>query len=190
MVTSRRIVPVSPAVVRALPFRTQQEEFSKNSKEDIMRAAIVIFAALLTVPLAARAEGPEMELVAGPDAIKWGPVPPSFPKGAMIAVLAGNPFKEGPYVVRLKMPANYKLPAHHHPTTENVTVISGGFHAGMGNKLDVDKGQSFAPGGFVSMPAGMNHYAWATAETVVQVHGDGPFAIVYVNPADDPSKTP
>jgi quercetin dioxygenase-like cupin family protein len=155
-----------------------------------MRAAIVVLAALLAAPLAAWAESPAMELVAGPDAVKWGPVPPSFPKGAMIAVLAGDPFKEGRYVVRLKMPANYKLPAHHHPTTENVTVISGSFHAGMGGKLDVDKGQSFAPGGFVSMPAGMNHYAWATTETVVQVHGDGPFAIVYVNPADDPSKTP
>jgi hypothetical protein len=153
-----------------------------------MRNAIVILAVLLTVPLAVQAESPAMALVAGPDAVKWGPVPPSFPKGAMIAVLAGNPFKEGPYVVRLKMPVNYQLPAHHHPTTENVTVISGGFHAGMGDKLDVEKGQSFAPGGFVSMPAGMNHYAWATAETVVQVHGDGPFAIVYVNPAEDPSK--
>lgn len=155
-----------------------------------MRAATVILAVLLAVPLAGRAESPPMELVAGPNAVKWGPVPPSFPKGAMIAVLAGNPFKEGPYVVRLKMPVNYQIPAHHHPTTENVTVISGSFHAGMGDKLDENKGQSFAPGGFVSMPAGMNHYAWATAETVVQVHGDGPFAIVYVNPADDPSKTP
>jgi quercetin dioxygenase-like cupin family protein len=170
--------------VVALPFRTQQEE-----KEDIMRAAIVILAMLFAVPFATRAD-PAMELVAGPDAVKWSPVPPSFPKGAMIAVLAGNPFQKGPYVVRLKIPANYQIPAHHHPTTENVTVISGSFHAGMGDKLDVDKGQSFAPGGFVSMPAGMNHYAWATAETVVQVHGDGPFAIVYVNPADDPSKAP
>jgi hypothetical protein len=80
-----------------------------------------------------------------------GLVPPSFPKGAMIAVLAGNPFKEGQYVVRLKMPANYQLPAHHHPTTENVTVISGSLSAGMGDKLDVDKDRSFAPGGFVSI---------------------------------------
>jgi quercetin dioxygenase-like cupin family protein len=158
-------------------------------KEDKMRKAIILLAVLLTVPLAVQAENSVMELVAGPDAVKWGPVPPSFPKGAMIAVLAGNPFKEGPYVVRLKMPANYQIPAHHHPTTENVTIVSGSFHAGMGEKLDVNKGQSFAPGGFVSMPAGMNHYAWATAETVVQVHGDGPFAITYVNPADDPSKT-
>ena len=58
----------------------------------------------------------------------------------------------------------------------------------MGDKLNPDKGQTFAPGGLVSMPAGMNHYAWATTETIVQVHGKGPFAIVYVNPEDDPSK--
>jgi uncharacterized RmlC-like cupin family protein len=108
----------------------------------------------------------------------------------MIAVLAGDPFKDGPYVLRLKMPANYRIPAHHHPTTENVTVVSGSFHAGMGDKLYADKGQVFEPGGFVSMPAGMNHFAWATTETIVQVHGNGPFAIVYVNPADDPSKNP
>ena len=82
----------------------------------------------------------------------------------------------------------YQIPAHHHPTTENVTVLSGSFHAGMGDKLDAAKGQTFEPGGFASLPAGMNHYAWTTAETIVQVHGNGPFAIVYVNPADDPSK--
>jgi hypothetical protein len=117
-----------------------------------MRAAVAIFAVLLSVPLAVQAESTAVELVARPDAVKWGPAPPSFPKGAMIAVLAGNPFEEGSYVVRLKMPVNYRLPGHHHPTTENVTVISGSFHAGMGDRLDVDKGQSFAPGGFVSMP--------------------------------------
>jgi quercetin dioxygenase-like cupin family protein len=155
-----------------------------------MRAIAIAFAVMIAAPLPAWAQSSPMGLVNGPDAVKWGPVPPSFPKGAMIAVLSGDPSKDGPYVVRLKMPANYQVPAHHHPTTENVTVLSGSFHAGMGDKLDADKGQTFAPGGFVSMPAGMNHYAWATTETIVQVHGDGPFAIVYVNPADDPSKTP
>ncbi len=153
-----------------------------------MRAVSVVLAAMLAAPLSALAQSSTMPLVSGPDAVKWGPVPPSLPKGAMIAVLAGDPFKADSYVVRLKMPANYQIPAHHHPTTENVTVLSGSFHAGMGNKLDMEKGLTFAPGGFVSMPAGMNHYAWATTETVVQVHGKGPFAIVYVNPADDPSK--
>ena len=69
-------------------------------------------------------------------------MPPSLPKGAMIAVLSGDPSKDGPFVVRLKMPANYQISAHHHPTTENVTVLSGSFHAGMGDKLDADKGQT------------------------------------------------
>ncbi len=155
-----------------------------------MRAATIVLAAMLAAPLSAWAESSTMDLVSGPDAVKWGPVPSSLPKGAMIAVLSGDPSKDGPYVLRLKMPTNYKIPAHHHPTTENVTVLSGSFHAGMGDKLDADKGQTFAPGGFVSLPAGTNHYAWATTETVVQVHGDGPFAIVYVNSADDPSKAP
>ncbi len=130
----------------------------------------------------------QVDLVPGSDAVKWGPAPPAFPKGAEIAVLSGNPFASGPYVVRLKMPANYQIPAHHHPTTENVTIISGRFHAGMGDKLDRKNAQDFGPGGFVAMPAGMNHYAWAAGETVVQVHGDGPFEIVYANSADDPRK--
>jgi quercetin dioxygenase-like cupin family protein len=86
------------------------------------------------------------------------------------------------------MPANYKVPAHHHPTDEFVTVISGDFRVGLGDKLDVDKGQSLKAGAFAEMPAGMNHYAGTTEETVVQIAEPGPFAITYANPADDPSK--
>jgi Domain of unknown function (DUF4437) len=119
--------------------------------------------------------------------IKWGPAPPSFPKGAGFAVLSGDPGKDGPYVVRLKMPAGYKIPAHNHPTTENVTVVSGNFHIGMGDRLDEKKGIELTSGGYGEAPAKMNHYAWVTSPTIVQVHGQGPFAITYVNPADDPS---
>jgi quercetin dioxygenase-like cupin family protein len=155
-----------------------------------MRIIALALATMTVATLPAWAESSTMDLVSGPNAVKWGPVPPSLPKGAMIAVLSGDPFKDGPYVVRLKLPENYRFPAHHHPTTENVTVLTGSFHAGMGDKFDANKGQTFAPGGFASLPAGMNHYAWATEETIVQVHGKGPFAIVYVNPADDPSKAP
>jgi anti-sigma factor ChrR (cupin superfamily) len=120
--------------------------------------------------------------------VKWGPAPPVFPKGAEIAVLSGDPFKDGPYVVRLKMPGGYKIPAHNHPTTEYVTVISGTFNIGMGDKLDEKKGIKMTAGGWAEAAAKMNHYAWASSPSVVQVHGQGPFAITYVNPADDPSK--
>ena len=122
------------------------------------------------------------------DGVNWGPAPPVFPKGAQIAVLSGDPFKDGLYVVRLKMPANYKIPAHNHPTSEYVTVLSGRFHIGMGDKLDEKNGIELRAGGFGEAPAHMNHYAWTSGETVVQVHGQGPFVLTYVNPADDPSK--
>jgi uncharacterized RmlC-like cupin family protein len=87
------------------------------------------------------------------------------------------------------LPANAKVPAHNHPKVENVTVLSGNFHIGMGDKLDQSKGQELKAGGFAQAPAGMNHYAWTTSDTVLQIHGEGPFTLTYVNPADDPSKT-
>jgi anti-sigma factor ChrR (cupin superfamily) len=93
-----------------------------------------------------------------------------------------------PYVIRLKMPTNYKIPAHYHPVAESVTVISGEFSVGMGDKLDPRKGMALHPGGFTYAPAGMHHYGWTTGETVVQIDGNGPFGIVYINPDDDPSR--
>jgi uncharacterized RmlC-like cupin family protein len=86
------------------------------------------------------------------------------------------------------MLASYKTPAHNHPTSEYVTIVSGTFHIGMGDKLDEKKGIELRAGGFGEAPAHMNHYAWTSEETVVQVHGQGPFALTYVNPADDPTK--
>ena len=119
--------------------------------------------------------------------LKWGPAPAVFPKGAQMAVLSGDPGKAGLFTVRLKMPAGYAIQAHHHPTTEYVTVVAGDFALGMGDKLDKSKGITLHAGGFAAAPAGMNHFAWAVTDAVVQVHAEGPFALTYVNPADDPS---
>ena len=122
-----------------------------------------------------------------PDEIKWVPAPDALPAGAMFAVLDGDPGKEGaPFTVRLKMPDGYKIMPHWHPTTENVTVVSGDFIAGMGDSVDEKAAKDFPAGSFASMPANMHHYAWAKGPTVVQVHGMGPFQITYVNSADDP----
>lgn len=118
--------------------------------------------------------------------VKWQAAPPFLPKGADFAVVSGDPAKEGPYIIRLKVPASYKMPAHSHPRTENVTVMSGDLHVGMGDKLDPSKGQSLQAGGFIEAPARMNHYAWSDGGAVLQVHGDGPFEITYTDPADDP----
>ena len=128
----------------------------------------------------------DMKMPVNASQLKWGPAPDFIPKGAQLAVLSGDPSKEGLYVVRLKVPAGYKIPAHNHPTAEMVTVISGNFHLGMGDKLDMKKGMVLTAGGFAEAPAKMNHYAWTSSPTIVQVHGQGPFAVTYVNPADDP----
>ena len=122
------------------------------------------------------------------DDVKWGPVPPNIAAPAQLAVISGDPSKEGLFVIRLKMPAGYKVPAHYHPQYENVTVLTGEFHVGMGDKLDTDKGMLLRPGGYVKAPAKMHHYAWVTSDTIVQVAGPGPFGIIYVDPTDDPSK--
>jgi quercetin dioxygenase-like cupin family protein len=122
-----------------------------------------------------------------PKELKWGPAPAVLPKGAKLAVLSGDPSKPAMYVVRLKMPKGYKIPAHHHPTDEYVTVVSGDFNAGMGDKLNMAKGKALGPGGFFQASAGMNHYAWSKEGGVVQVQGMGPFQIIYVNPKDDPT---
>jgi quercetin dioxygenase-like cupin family protein len=155
-------------------------------EESAMRKVVLTLGLLLMGSAIAFAQ--EMRMPINADDVKWGPAPNVFPAGAQIAVVSGNPFQEGLYVVRLRMPAGYKIPAHNHPTTEYVTVLSGDFHIGMGDKLDAQKGQLLHAGGFAEAPAKMNHYAWSTSEAVVQVHGQGPFAITYVNPADDPSK--
>jgi quercetin dioxygenase-like cupin family protein len=118
--------------------------------------------------------------------IVWGPAPDFFPAGAEFALLDGNPAEAGLITLRLKFPAGYEIPAHWHPTAENVTVLSGTFYVGMGDTLDKAKGMALEAGGFAAVPPNHNHFAWTEEETVVQVHLMGPFAITYVNPKDDP----
>jgi anti-sigma factor ChrR (cupin superfamily) len=122
-----------------------------------------------------------------PDELKWADVP-SVPAGAKVAVIEGPLNEAGPITFRLKFPADYKLPAHRHPGLEHVTVISGTFNMGAGDTLDTSKTQPLSAGSFAIMQPKTHHFAWTKEETIVQVHGVGPWAITYVNPADDPRK--
>ena len=103
-----------------------------------------------------------------------------------MTVMAGDPGGTGLVALRLKMPAGYKIPAHWHPTDEQVTVLSGTFSIGMGDKLDETKGHNFKAGGFAVAPAHMNHFAWTKTGATVQVNLMGPFEMTYVDSADDP----
>jgi quercetin dioxygenase-like cupin family protein len=146
-----------------------------------------LFAALAVLLLGAPAiaQTPAHVMAAVADA-KWGPAPPLLPPGAQIAVLAGDPGKPAPYTVRLKFPAGYDIPAHSHPTDENVTVVSGDLFMGMGNKLNKTGAMPLGRGGYALMPANANHFAFTKAETTILLYGVGPVEFKYVNPADDP----
>jgi quercetin dioxygenase-like cupin family protein len=126
-------------------------------------------------------------VVVRPKTIKWGPGPASLPPGGRLAVLSGNPAKKGaPFVMRAKVPDGYKVPPHWHPSDENVTVLKGTLLIGRGETFDADKMEELPAGSFMRMPKGMRHFAMAKGETILQLHGIGPFEINYVNPADDP----
>jgi len=119
--------------------------------------------------------------------IKWGPPPPVFRAGAKFAVIDGDPASTGMVTVRLLLPAGYEIAPHWHPTDEHVTVLSGTLSLGMGDTLDKAHSVSLGSGGYAVAPANMHHYAWTKSGATIQVHMMGPFALTYVNPADDPA---
>jgi hypothetical protein len=125
-----------------------------------------------------------------PDSISWGAAPTVVRPGAQFAVLEGDPTAStGDYTVRLKMPDGFRIAPHWHPKRENVTIISGTFKVGMGDLFDPHKMNAFTAGSFAFLDPSMHHYAVASGETVVQVHGQSPLQFNYVHPEDDPSKS-
>jgi quercetin dioxygenase-like cupin family protein len=122
-----------------------------------------------------------------PDEVKWGPAPPSLPPGFEMAVLRGDPAKAGQqFAIRARFPDGYRIPPHWHPTDENVVVIQGTFLIGLGDKFDESAIREMPAGSFLLMPQRVRHFATTRGETIIQVYGVGPFAVNYVNVADDP----
>jgi quercetin dioxygenase-like cupin family protein len=118
-----------------------------------------------------------------------GPAPASLPAGAELAVLYGDPSKEGVFAMRLKGAKGYYIPPHTHPKPEINTVISGTVRLGMGDTADHSKAQLLPAGSFFALSPGMAHYVSFDEDTVVQVNTSGPWGINYVNPKDDPRKS-
>ena len=153
----------------------------------LIAGGAVGLAILCTIGVAQEKNTSSHILLTAPE-LKWGDPPPVFRKGARMAVVSGDPGKAGPFVVRLKMPAGYRVAPHWHPTDEHVTVLSGSFALGMGEKFNAATMKTLPAGGYALLPAEMRHFAMAKTAATVQVHGTGPFVLNYVNPADDPSK--
>lgn len=131
----------------------------------------------------------QADVIVDAQEVRWGPAPPSIPPGAQAVVLYGDPGKEGLFALRLKLPMGYALPPHTHPKPEIVTVISGTFRIGMGEKADKSKGRALPAGSFFALSPGMAHFAYADEDTVIQLNSTGPWSLTYVNPQDDPRNT-
>jgi quercetin dioxygenase-like cupin family protein len=114
---------------------------------------------------------------------------PAFPKGAQSMLIHGDPAKPAFFIIRLKFPPHYIVPAHTHPALESVTVLTGSMGSGMGAKVDTSKGKMLGAGSLLILPANHAHYVWTEdEETIIQVAATGPFDIIYVNPDEDPRK--
>ena len=148
----------------------------------LLGAALVL--AALTAPVAV---ADEHTMLASGAQVKWGPPPPVLPRGAQFAVIDGDPAATGLVTVRMKLPAGYQIPPHFHPTDEHVTVLAGTLSLGMGDTIDKAHSATLGVGGYAVAPAKMHHYAWTAKGATIQIHLMGPFALTYVNPADDPT---
>lgn len=146
------------------------------------KGLFVVAAAILVVgPVSVQAKTSKPDL-------KWMAGPPGLPDGAQFAVVSGDPGKAQKFIINLMLPAGYAVPAHWHPTTEKVSVLSGKVGYGMSDKLDKAKAKWASAGQHVTMKAKMNHWVMANAPAELQVTGMGPFQITYVDPKDDPRK--
>jgi mannose-6-phosphate isomerase-like protein (cupin superfamily) len=156
-----------------------------------MRYLMLGAVALLFPPESARAQGQDAPraIVVPATTEQWMPAPAVLPPGAKLAVVEGDPMKPGSYTMRLWMPDGYRLPPHFHSTPEHVTVLSGTFLVGMGDRFDATQLAPLAPGSFGMIPPGMHHFAQARGEVVLQLHGMGPWTLTYVNASDIPSGT-
>jgi hypothetical protein len=120
--------------------------------------------------------------------LQWQDGPPSLPKGIKVAIVEGDLSKEGPFTIRIQMPANYRIPPHWHPKIEHITVIEGSFYMGPGENFDMDKATMLTAGGFAVMPIKYVHYAFTKEGGTIQLHGTGPWGITYIKDTDDPRK--
>jgi quercetin dioxygenase-like cupin family protein len=169
------------------------KERRKNMNMKIFRnfSVPLALAAVLVTGLAAQAgsegKGPAFISVKASD-LKWIDAPSVGP-GAKIAVIEGDLKAAEPITFRLKVPANLKIGVHTHPTFERVTVISGSLYFAIGEKFDSAKAQEYKPGDVFIVPTGMPMFGYTKKqETVLQIHGTGPWGMDFIKPGEDPKK--
>ena len=117
----------------------------------------------------------EPHVMVAPDEIKWQPIPPGWADGppppgytlghSEVAIIEGDPTKEGAaFVIRIRSAPGTQLPPHWHSIDENITVLSGVFCVGSGDKFDEHACRDMPAGSYIVMPKGMHHFAIAKGD--------------------------
>ncbi len=147
-------------------------------------AAITLTSMTLAHDHVYRGEG---HMMVTPDELTWGPVA-SMGEGAEIAVIEGQLTEAEPFTFRLRLEDGYRILPHVHPAYERVTVLQGTLHFAHGRQFDLDATKTLPTGSVAIMPPGDPMFGYAEGETIIQLHGTGPWGIEYINPKDDPRK--
>jgi hypothetical protein len=122
--------------------------------------------------------------------LQWGPQPPGLPAGGRAAVVRGDPSRAGAYTIRADLPDGYEVKPHWHPASERIRVISGSLLMGEGRNWRSASLRPLAAGEDVTMAAKQPHFVRTKGKTMIEIRSTGPFEITYVNPGDDPRKSP
>jgi hypothetical protein len=170
--------------VGALFLRRRHEEITMRTT--LRSCGIVLMCGLIGSAVLAQATPPAHQILMPAD-LKWS-VSPALPQGHRLAVIEGPLNEARPFTFRLELPANYRVAPHSHTAVERVTVLSGTFHLGMGDRFDESALKALPVGAMAIMQPGMIHFAATKEPTVIQLHGVGPWTVNYVDPKDDPRK--
>lgn len=156
-----------------------------QSLSAVVATGLMLLISISAVQCASPSDEPPT-VIALPAKMAWASAPPSLPPGAELAVVEGDPTKADAFTMRLRMPDGYRIPAHFHPVVEHVTVMQGTFRVGMGDTFDAATLGDLPTGTFAALAPRVHHFAQAEGQTVIQLHGIGPWSLTYVNPVDDP----
>jgi quercetin dioxygenase-like cupin family protein len=154
----------------------------KKNQIAVVCAGVIGLAAIATgVYSQEKKEGGEVHKIVHFGDLKWTPIM----KGCELAGVSGDPNAEAAaFVLRIRCADGTKIPAHWHPADENLTVLKGTFLVATGEAFDEGKLQTMNVGNYVLMPKEMRHFAICKGETIVQIHGAGPFKVNWVNPSE------
>jgi hypothetical protein len=144
---------------------------------------LAAFASAIVVASVAVAQNGAPGVVAlTPDEMKWQSQGAFTLPGLEQLTLIGDPAKPGPYTIRLRFPRGYRIPPHIHPDAREVTILSGTYATGYGEKFDPAGLKVLPTGSFYTEPANVPHYIEIKQDVVLQVSGTGPSGRKYVNP--------